>query len=43
MSNGKFYIAVFVFLYVDFFDTTGTLFSVGEQAKLNDGPDKGEK
>lgn len=34
-SNGKFYIALFVFLYIDFFDTTGTLFSVGDQAKLD--------
>ncbi len=35
LANGKAYIAIFVFLYIDFFDTTGTLFSVGEQAGLN--------
>ena len=34
LTNGKFYIALFVFLYIDFFDTTGTLFSIGEQANL---------
>ena len=34
-GKGQFYIALFVFLYVDFFDTTGTLFSIGEQAHLN--------
>lgn len=37
--NGKAYIAIFVFLYIDFFDTTGTLFSVGEQAGLNKSKD----
>ena len=42
-TNGKFYIAVFVFLYIDFFDTTGTLFSVGEQAGLNDEEHGGHK
>lgn len=35
MSNGKIYIAIFVFLYIDFFDTTGTLFAVGKQANLD--------
>ncbi|WKX02441.1 NCS2 family permease [Candidatus Mycoplasma mahonii] len=33
-SNGKIYIAIFVFLYIDFFDTTGTLFAVEQQAGL---------
>lgn len=36
MSNGKIYIAIFVFLYIDFFDTTGTLFAVGKQANLDE-------
>lgn len=42
-KNGKFYIALFVFLYIDFFDTTGTLFTVGEQAGLNKDPKQSEK
>ena len=42
-SNGKLYIAIFVFLYIDFFDTTGTLFSVGEQAGLNKNKKETEK
>ena len=35
LSNGKIYIAIFVFLYVDFFDTTGTLFAIDHQANLS--------
>ena len=42
-KNGKFYIALFVFLYIDFFDTTGTLFTVGEQAGLNKDPEQSDK
>lgn len=35
LSKGQIYIAIFVFLYIDFFDTTGTLFAVGKQADLD--------
>ena len=35
LSNGKIYIAIFVFLYVDFFDTTGSLFAIGRQANVD--------
>ncbi|CAM9108995.1 NCS2 family permease [Mycoplasma marinum] len=35
-KNPLSYIAIFVFLYTDFFDTTGTLFVIGESAKINE-------
>ncbi len=42
-TKGTFYIAIFVFLYIDFFDTTGTLFSIGQQAGLNKDKKEAEK
>ncbi|MCP4336958.1 MAG: NCS2 family permease [Mycoplasma sp.] len=34
-SNPKAYIAIFVFLYSDFFDTTGTIFAIDEQVGIS--------
>ncbi|NQZ28808.1 MAG: NCS2 family permease [Mycoplasmatales bacterium] len=35
-KNPLSYIAIFVFLYTDFFDTTGTLFVIGEASGINE-------
>ena len=35
MADPKIYIAIFVFLYTDFFDTSGTLFAVEEEVKFS--------
>ena len=35
LQNPLAYIAIFVFLYTDFFDTTGTLFAIDQSAKLS--------
>ncbi len=35
LKNPLSYIAIFVFLYTDFFDTTGTLFVIGEASGIN--------
>lgn len=39
LSNPGAYIAIFTFLYVDFFDTTGTLFAIGKSCDLIDEDD----
>ncbi len=36
LSNPGAYIAIFTFLYVDFFDTSGTLFAIGKSSNLID-------
>ncbi len=36
LSNPGAYVAIFTFLYVDFFDTSGTLFAIGKSCNLID-------
>ncbi len=36
LTNPGAYIAIFTFLYVDFFDTSGTLFAIGKSSQLID-------